>query len=117
MSQSQVVSFRASGHFLNWIEAQRLEGESVSQAAQRILKEVSGTSTPLSTLLSTLSTLSTPSDTKLVSTLSTDLSTRSNDSVVSTNIVDNVDKAVSSSLDPVMERMAAIEERLGKLSA
>jgi hypothetical protein len=110
MSQSQVVSFRASGHFLNWIEAQKLEGESVSQAAQRILKEVSGTST-------TLSTVSTPSDTNLRSTPSTNLSTQSNDNVVSTNIVDIVDKAVSSSLDPVMERMAAIEERLGKLSA
>jgi len=110
MSQSQVVSFRASGHFLNWIEAQRLEGESVSQAAQRILKEVSGTST-------TLSTMSTASETNTLSTPSTDLSTRSDDSVVSTNIVDIVDKAVSSSLDPLMERMAAIEERLGKLSA
>lgn len=110
MSQSQVVSFRASGHFLNWIEAQRLDGESVSQAAQRILKEVSGTST-------TLSTLSTPSDTNALSTMSTNLSTQSNDSVMSTNIVDIVDKAVSSSLDPVMERMATIEERLGKLSA
>jgi hypothetical protein len=110
MSQSQVISFRASGHFLNWIEAQRLEGESVSQAAQRILKEVSGAST-------TLSTMSTPSDTNALSTVSTGLSTRSDDSVVSTDIVDIVDKAVSSSLDPVMERMAAIEERLGKLSA
>jgi hypothetical protein len=109
MSQSQVVSFRASGHFLNWIEAQRLEGESVSQAAQRILKEVAGTST-------SLFTVSTASD-DIVSTSSTDLSTQSNDSVVSTDIVDIVDKAVSSSLDPVMERMAAIEERLGKLSA
>jgi hypothetical protein len=109
MSQSQVVSFRASGHFLNWIEAQRLESESVSQAAQRILKEVSGTSTELSTM-------STASD-DIVSTMSTNLSTRSNDSVVSTNVVDIVDKAVSSSLDPVMERMAAIEERLGKLRA
>ncbi len=110
MSQSQVVSFRASGHFLNWIEAQRLEGESVSQAAQRILKEVSGTST-------TLSTMSTASDTNTLSTLSTALSTRSDDSIVSTNIVDIVDKAVSSSLDSVMERMATIEERLGKLKA
>ncbi|TAE77614.1 MAG: hypothetical protein EAZ60_26035, partial [Oscillatoriales cyanobacterium] len=103
--QSQVVSFRASGHFLNWIEAQRLEGESVSQAAQRILKEISGTST-----------LSTARD-NVVSTISADLSTRNNDSFVSTDIVDIVDKAVSSSLDPVMERMTAIEERLGKLSA
>ena len=108
-SQSQVVSFRASGHFLNWIEAQRLEGESVSQAAQRILKEVSGTST-------TLHTVSTLSDAVLstLSTLSTDMSTRSDNSVASTNIVDIVDKAVAVSIDPVMERMAAIEERLGK---
>ncbi|MCC3410148.1 MAG: hypothetical protein JGK17_32390 [Microcoleus sp. PH2017_10_PVI_O_A] len=105
MSQSQVVSFRASGHFLNWIEAQRLDGESVSQAAQRILKEISGTST--------LST--TRND--VVSTISADLSTRGNDSFVSTDVVDIVDKAVNSSLDPVMERMAAIEERLGKLRA
>ncbi|MBE9092938.1 hypothetical protein [Tychonema sp. LEGE 07203] len=110
MSQSQVVSFRASGHFLNWIEAQRLNGESVSQAAQRILKEVSGTSTALSTV-------STPSDTNTLSTLSTYLSTQSNDSVMSTKVVDIVDKAVIDRLDPVMKRMAAIEERLGKLSA
>ncbi|MEG3939288.1 hypothetical protein QT995_14140 [Microcoleus sp. S36b_A3] len=108
MSQSQVVSFRASGHFLNWIEAQRLDGESVNQAAQRILKEVSRTST-------TLSTMYTPSND--VSTMSTDLSTPNSDSVASTKVVDIVDKAVSSSLDPVMERMAAIEERLGKLRA
>ncbi|MCC3410166.1 MAG: hypothetical protein JGK17_32495 [Microcoleus sp. PH2017_10_PVI_O_A] len=105
MSQSQVISFRASGHFLNWIEAQRLEGESVSQAAQRILKEISGTST--------LST--TRKD--VVSTMSADLSTRGNDSFVSTDVVDIVDRTVSSSLDPVMERMATIEERLGKLRA
>jgi hypothetical protein len=113
MSQSQVVSFRASGQFLNWIEAQRLEGESVSQAAQRILKELSGTSTMLSTM-------STPGDTNVVSTVST-VSTGNNNSVVSTELstsmVETVDKAVAVSLDPVMERMAAIEERLGKLSA
>ena len=110
MSQSQVISFRVSGHFLNWIEAQKLDGESINQAAQRILKEISGTST-------TVSTLSTPRDTNALSTLSTNLSTQTNDSVVSTNIVDIVDKAVNSSLDPVMERMTALEERLGKLSA
>ena len=113
MSQSQVVSFRASGHFLNWIEAQKLEGESVSQAAQRILKEISGTST-------TLSTVSTPENTNVLSTLST-VSTRNDNSVVSTelstNMAETVDKVVAVSLDPVMERMAAIEERLGKLSA
>ena len=114
MSQSQVVSFRASGHFLNWIEAQRLDGESVSQAAQRILKELSGTST-------TLSTVSTSGDANVASTMSTDLSTRNDNSVVSTtlstNMAETVDKVVAVSLNPVMERMAAIEERLGKLRA
>jgi archaellum component FlaC len=122
MSQSQVVSFRASGHFLNWIESQKLEGESVSQAAQRILKEVSGVHDTHKLYVSTHDSLSTPSTT--LSTLSTDLSTNveavstSNiQSVMSTNIVDSVDNLVSERIDPVMERMAAIEERLGKLRA
>jgi hypothetical protein len=114
MSQSQVVSFRASGHFLNWIEAQKLDGESVSQAAQRILKELSGTST-------TLSTMSAPGETNVVSTVSTELYTGNNNSVVSTELstsmVETVDNAVAVRLDPVMEWIAAIEERLGKLSA
>lgn len=99
MSQSQVVSFRASGHFLNWIEAQRLEGESVSQTAQRLLKEISGVST----------------------SVYTEVSTRSDSSVASTEVStvtpETVDKAVSLQLSPVMERMAVLEERLGKLSA
>ena len=114
MSQSQVVSFRASGHFLNWIETQRLDGESVSQAAQRILKEMSGTSTRLSTL-------SALGNDNTATTMSTELSTRNDNSVVSTalstNMAETVDNAVTDRLDPVMERMAAIEERLGKLSA
>lgn len=105
MSQSQVVSFRASGHFLNWIEAQRLEGESPSQAAMRILKGLSvdkfvDTSTALST------------------NLSTDLSTRSIDSFVSTNLSTEINKIVdiqvAAKLDPVIERLAALEERPGK---
>jgi len=99
MSQSQVVSFRASGHFLNWIETQRLDGESVSQAAQRILKEVSGLSTPASTPASTQSSSS---------VMSTEVSTITSETV---------DKLVSDRLDFVMERMATIEERLGKWSA
>jgi hypothetical protein len=102
MSQSQVISFRASGHFLNWIEAQRLEGESPSQAAQRILKEVSGTSTEVS-YLSTR-----PSTVNSTSVASTEMSTISPDSV---------DKIVSVRVDPVLERLAAVEERLGKLRA
>jgi len=112
MSQSQVVSFRASGHFLNWIEAQRLDGESVSQAAQRILKELSGTSTALSTM-------STAGDTNVVSTMSTDLSTRNSNSVMSTNLStidpETVDTQIATKLDPVIERLTKLEERLGKI--
>lgn len=99
MSQSQVISFRVSGHFLNWIEAQKLDGESINQAAQRILKEVSGAST----------------------NCIQNVYTSSNHSVASTNVstipVETVDKLVSSRLDPVVEQIAALEERLGKLSA
>jgi archaellum component FlaC len=122
MSQSQVVSFRASGHFLNWIESQKLEGESLSQAAQRILKEVSGVHDTNKLYASTHDSLSTPSTP--LSTLSADLSTSVEEvstsniqSVMSTNIVDTVDRLVSERIDPVMERMTAIEERLGKLRA
>lgn len=102
MSQSQVISFRASGHFLNWIEAQRLDGESPSQAAQRILKEVSGTSPEVS-YPSTK-----PSTANSINAVSTEVSTISPDSV---------DKIVSDRIDPVLERMAVFEERLGKLRA
>ncbi|MEG3836883.1 MULTISPECIES: hypothetical protein [unclassified Microcoleus] len=91
MSQSQVVSFRASGHFLNWIEAQRLEGESVSQAAQRILKEVSGTSTAVAT----------ESDTSLVSTVT----------------AKSVDLLISDRIAPLIQRITVIEERLEQLGA
>ena len=112
MSQSQVVSFRASGHFLNWIEAQRLDGESVSRAVQRILKELSGTST-------TLSTMSTAGDTNVVSTMSTDLSTRNSNSVMSTDLFtvnpETVDTQIATKLDPVIERLTKLEERLGKI--
>ena len=122
MSQSQVVSFRASGHFLNWIESQKLEGESVSQAAQRILKEVSGVHDTNKLYTSKHDFVSTPSTD--LSTVSTDLSTNVEEvstsniqSVMSTNIVDSVDRLVSERIDSVMERMTAIEERLGKLRA
>ncbi len=86
----------------------------MSQAAQRILKELSGTST-------TLSTMSTLGNANTLYTLSTKLSTENNNSVVSTelstNMVETVDKVVADHLDPVMEPIATIEERLGKLSA
>ena len=95
MNQSQVISFRASGQFLSWIEAQRLEGESPSQAAQRILKEISGTSTEVSTVMST----------------------SNNTSVASTGMSTSVDKIVSDRVDPILERLGGIEERLGKLRA
>jgi chromosome segregation ATPase len=113
MSHSQVVSFRASGHFLNWIEAQRLEGESVSQAAQRILKELSGVGGSHSVYTTTDLDVSTMS-TKL-STSSEDVSTSNALNVMSTNIVDSVDESVSERLDPVMGGRAMIEELPGKL--
>ncbi|MEG3864997.1 MULTISPECIES: hypothetical protein [unclassified Microcoleus] len=91
MSQSQVVSFRASGHFLNWIEAQKLDGESLSQAAQRILKEVSGTSTAVAT----------ESDTSLVSTVT----------------AKSVDLLISDRIAPLIQRITVIEERLEQLGA
>jgi len=100
MSKSQVISFRASGHFLNWIEAQRKEGESPSQAAMRILK-----------------TLSTGGGVDL----STDLSTQSSEIVASTKLSTitpkSVDTQIAASLDPILQQLAEMEERLGKLRA
>lgn len=104
MSNSQVISFRASGYFLNWIETQREEGESPSQAAMRVLKAfASGEDIEVSTGVSTL-----------VSTQSSD-SFASTD--VSTKVSEIVDNQVAAKLDPVMERLALVEERLGKLRA
>jgi len=104
MSNSQVISFRASGHFLNWIEAQREEGESPSQAAMRVLKA-----------------LASGEDLEVSTAVSTAMSTQSNDSLmstyVSTNVSEIVDSQVAAKLDPVMERLALVEERLGKLRA
>ena len=103
MSKSQVISFRASGQFLNWIEAQRKEEESPSQAASRILK-----------------TISTGGGVDL-STESTDLSTQSSESVASTKLSTitpkSVDTQIASSLDPILQQLALMEERLGKLRA
>ena|SRR4028118_721938 len=100
MSQSQVVSFRASSHFLNWIEAQRKEGESPSQAAMRILK-----------------TLSTGGGVDM----STDMSTQGSERVTSTKLstitLGSVDTQIAASLDPILQQLAKMEERLGKLRA
>jgi len=104
MSQSQVISFRASGHFLNWIEAQRKEGESPSQAAMRILK-----------------TLSTGGGVDLSTGLSTNLSTQNNEIVAATKLSTitpkSVDTQIAASLDPILQQLAEMEERLGKLRA
>jgi hypothetical protein len=104
MSNSQVISFRASGHFLNWIEAQRLDDESPSQAAQRILKALSaGVEVEVSTLLSTA------------------LSTQSSEDVASTHLStvtpEIVDTQIEARLDPILQKLATMEERLGKLRA
>ena len=104
MNKSQVISFRASGHFLNWIEAQRKEGESPSQAAMRILK-----------------TFSTGEGVDLSTNLSTDLSTQSSQIVASTKLStitpESVDTQIAASLDPILQQLAEMEERLGKLRA
>jgi hypothetical protein len=108
MSNSQVISFRASGHFLNWIESQREEGESPSQAAMRVLKVLASeedveVSTALSTIVSTRSA---------DSLMSTELSTN-----LSTDIDEVVDTQIAAKVDPILERLALVEERLGKLKA
>jgi hypothetical protein len=104
MSQSQVVSFRASGHFLNWIETQRKERESPSQAVMRILK-----------------TLSTGEGVDRSTDVSTGLSTQSSEIVTSTKVSTitqkSVDTQIAASLDPILQQLAKMEERLGKLRA
>lgn len=87
MSESKVISFRASSHFLNWIQAQQLEGESESQAAQRILKALSAGAT-------------------------VEVST-----APSTNVSEIVDTQIETKLDPILQQLAKMEERLGKLKA
>ena len=104
MTNNKVISFRASSHFLNWIQAQQLEGESESQTAMRILKALSvGEEVDLSTKLST------------------NVSTQGSDSFVSTDLSTNigeiVDTQIETSLAPILQKMAAMEERLGKLRA
>ena len=97
---SKVISFRASGHFLNWLEAQRMEEESLSQCCQRMLRVMS---TDLSTELFT--GVSTSSTSSVAST------------GLSTNIAETVDIQIATKLEPILARFAAIEERLGKLRA
>ncbi len=97
---SKVISFRASGHFLDWLENQRMEEESLSQCCQRMLRVMSaGGELGLSTGVSTLNTSS---------VVFTDLST---------NIAETVDIHIATKLEPILARFAAIEERLGKLRA
>lgn len=88
-AMSQVISFRASGHFLNWLESQQAEGESVSQCCQRILKDMSA---DVSTVVST------------------EVSTRDIASVAST-------EPSTILYTDIEARFTAIEERLGKLRA
>lgn len=35
---TQLIQFRASGEFLQWLESQQLDGESLNLTAQRLLK-------------------------------------------------------------------------------
>jgi hypothetical protein len=69
--------------------------------------------------LSTVSTLPQEMSTlpQKMSTLPQEMSTPNELSFMSTQAVDTVDKLVTERLNPVMERLAALEERLGKLRA
>ncbi|MCC3573737.1 MAG: hypothetical protein JGK30_17300 [Microcoleus sp. PH2017_40_RAT_O_B] len=97
---SQVISFRASGHFLNWLESQRMEEESLSQCCQRILRVMS-----TGGALDTSTDLSTPNIPSVVSTsLSTQLSTLVSDKL-------------QSALSDIDSRFTLMEKRLGKLRA
>ena len=99
MLESTIISFRVRQDCVDWITSQRLPRESLNKAAQRLLAEYAEIKgAELS-----------PSPSK---------SSVDSDAVnLSTDIVDIVDKAMILSLDPVMERLATFEERLGKLSA
>lgn len=48
---SQVISFRFGDDELSRLQAQALEGESLNQTAQRVLREALGVSTPKSTVV------------------------------------------------------------------
>lgn len=77
---TQLVSFRVSGEFLEWLETQRQDGETLNLAAQRLLKGIA--ELPISE--------------------------------VSTNRRQSA-KSVDS--DAILQRLAALEERMGKLRA
>jgi hypothetical protein len=92
-----------------------LDDESASQAAQRILKEISGVYGSYKLYITSDNPLSTPPEE--MSTISEEVSTSNTPSVTSTNFVDTVDTQIAVKLDPVLERLEALEERLGKLRA
>lgn len=98
---SSLIQFRASGDFENWLETQRVEGESLSLCAQRLLKSMAGEVTEVSTVSPKVSTVSTPLSTA-PSTLSTD------------KIEALVNEKIAAAIG---ERLTGIEERLGKLRA
>jgi uncharacterized protein YlxW (UPF0749 family) len=106
MTENKVISFRASGSFLDWLRSHQVKGESESQTAQRLLKSLF---TGQNVDLSTLSTL-----------MSTDLSTLDSENVVSTamstELVETVDKLQTDNAS-LLDRIEKLEERLGKLRA
>lgn len=101
---SKVISFRASGHFLDWLEAQRMEEESLNQCCQRMLRVLSagGVLTGVS------------------AEPPTDLSTLNTPSVVSTELYTNLstfEEKMQTVFSEIESRFTQIEERLGKLKA
>jgi hypothetical protein len=106
MTENKVISFRASGSFLEWLRSHRINNESENQTAQRLLKSLF---TNQNVELSTMSTAA-----------STSLSTSDKDStastIVSTTLVETVDKLQTDNAS-LLDRMEKLEERLGKLRA
>lgn len=102
---SQVISFRASGEFLAWLQSQVQEGESLNQRASRLLRQVmSQGEEVLFTPLPDLSTVST----KNINVEATNIPGLEN------LIVSIVEQRSELMADKVQQRIEALEQRLGE---
>lgn len=110
---TQVVSFRASGEFLTWLQSQVQEGESLNQAASRLLKQLmNGSQQPLYTSTSTvLPESSTPSTKSPGNVYSVDASSIPGLENLIASVVEERTQAIT---QMIAERMEAIEQRLGE---
>jgi hypothetical protein len=105
MTENKVISFRASGSFLEWLRSHQINDESENQTAQRLLKSLfTGQNVDLSTMSTVASTMSTSDRDSTAST------------IVSTTLGETVDKLQTDNAS-LLDRMEKLEERLGKLRA